>query len=138
MFAGIVDVAMAERGEEAKVTKGFMAAQAVFSALNAANGAYSAMASIPYVGPVLGAIAAASALASGYANVRAIYKTDESGKNINTSTPNTVQTAPVSYTKELLGDKEKEMINQPQIVCVVEDINNVQNRVKVREANSSF
>lgn len=138
MFAGIVDVAMAERGEEAKVTKGFMAAQAVFSALNAANGAYSAMASIPFVGPVLGAIAAASALASGYANVRMIYKTDESGKNINTSTPNTVQTAPVSYTKELLGDKEKEMINQPQIVCVVEDINNVQNRVKVKEANSSF
>lgn len=115
-----------------------MAAQAVFSALNAANGAYSAMASIPFVGPVLGAIAAASALASGYANVRMIYKTDESGKNINTSTPNTVQTAPVSYTKELLGDKEKEMINQPQIVCVVEDINNVQNRVKVKEANSSF
>ena len=138
LFSGIVDVAMAERGEEAKVTKGFMAAQAVFSALNAANGAYSAMASIPYVGPVLGAIAAASALASGYANVRMIYKTDESGKNINTSTPNTVQTAPVSYTKELLGDKEKEMINQPQIVCVVEDINNVQNRVKVKEANSSF
>ena len=138
LFAGIVDIAMAERGEEAKVTKGFMAAQAVFSALNAANGAYSAMASIPYVGPYLGAIAAASALASGYANVRMIYKTDESGKNINTSTPNTVQTAPVSYTKELLGDKEKEMINQPQIVCVVEDINNVQNRVKVKEANSSF
>ena len=139
MFAGIVDVAMAERGEEAKVTKGFMAAQAVFSALNAANGAYSAMASIPYVGPVLGAIAAASALASGYANVRAIYKTDESGKNINTSTPNTVQTAPVSYTKELLGDKEKEMINQP-IKCYVteSDITDTQNRVKVKEANSSF
>lgn len=138
IFSGIVDVATAKRGEEAKVTKGFMAAQAVFSALNAANGAYSAMASIPYVGPVLGALAAASALASGYANVRMIYKTDESGKNINTSTPNTVQTAPVSYTKELLGDKEKELINQPQIVCVVEDINNMQNRVKVKEANSSF
>ncbi len=139
LFSGIVDVAIAERGEEAKVTKGFMAAQAVFSALNAANGAYSAMASIPYVGPVLGAIAAASALASGYANVRAIYKTDESGKNINTSTPNTVQTAPVSYTKELLGDKEKEMINQP-IKCYVteSDITNTQNRVKVKEANSSF
>ena len=138
MFAGLADASSAIWGEESKATKGFMAAQAVFSALNAANGAYSAMASIPYVGPVLGAIAAASALASGYANVRMIYKTDESGKNINTSTPNTVQTAPVSYTKELLGDKEKEMINQPQIVCVVEDINNVQNRVKVKEANSSF
>lgn len=138
MFAGLADASAAVWGEESKATKGFMAAQAVFSALNAANGAYSAMASIPFVGPVLGAIAAASALASGYANVRMIYKTDESGKNINTSTPNTVQTAPVSYTKELLGDKEKEMINQPQIVCVVEDINNVQNRVKVKEANSSF
>lgn len=138
MFAGLADASSAIWGEESKATKGFMAAQAVFSALNAANGAYSAMASIPYVGPVLGAIAAASALASGYANVRMIYKTDESGKNINTSTPNTVQTAPVSYTKELLGDKEKEMINQPQIVCVVEDINNVQNRVKIKEQNSSF
>ena len=139
MFAGLADASSAIWGEESKATKGFMAAQAVFSALNAANGAYSAMASIPYVGPVLGAIAAASALASGYANVRAIYKTDESGKNINTSTPNTVQTAPVSYTKELLGDKEKEMINQP-IKCYVteSDITDTQNRVKVKEANSSF
>lgn len=139
MFAGLADASAAIWGEESKATKGFMAAQAVFSALNAANGAYSAMASIPYVGPVLGAIAAASALASGYANVRMIYKTDESGKNINTSTPNTVQTAPVSYTKELLGDKEKEMINQP-IKCYVteSDITNTQNRVKVKEANSSF
>lgn len=139
MFAGLADASAAVWGEESKATKGFMAAQAVFSALNAANGAYSAMASIPYVGPVLGAIAAASALASGYANVRMIYKTDESGKNINTSTPNTVQTAPVSYTKELLGDKEKEMINQP-IKCYVteSDITNTQNRVKVKEANSSF
>ena len=139
MFAGLADASAAIWGEESKASKGFMAAQAVFSALNAANGAYSAMASIPYVGPVLGAIAAASALASGYANVRMIYKTDESGKNINTSTPNTVQTAPVSYTKELLGDKEKEMINQP-IKCYVteSDITNTQNRVKVKEANSSF
>lgn len=139
MFAGLADASSAIWGEESKATKGFMAAQAVFSALNAANGAYSAMANIPYVGPVLGAIAAASALASGYANVRMIYKTDESGKNINTSTPNTVQTAPVSYTKELLGDKEKEMINQP-IKCYVteSDITNTQNRVKVKEANSSF
>ena len=139
MFAGLADASSAIWGEESKATKGFMAAQAVFSALNAANGAYSAMASIPYVGPVLGAIAAASALASGYANVRMIYKTDESGKNINTSTPNTVQSAPVSYTKELLGDKEKEMINQP-IKCYVteSDITNTQNRVKVKEANSSF
>lgn len=139
MFAGLADASSAIWGEESKASKGFMAAQAVFSALNAANGAYSAMASIPFVGPVLGAIAAASALASGYANVRMIYKTDESGKNINTSTPNTVQTAPVSYTKELLGDKEKEMINQP-IKCYVteSDITNTQNRVKVKEANSSF
>ena len=139
MFAGLADASSAIWGEESKASKGFMAAQAVFSALNAANGAYSAMASIPYVGPVLGAIAAASALASGYANVRMIYKTDESGKNINTSTPNTVQTAPVSYTKELLGDKEKEMINQP-IKCYVteSDITDTQNRVKVKEANSSF
>lgn len=98
------------------------------------------MASIPYVGPVLGAAAAAAALASGYANVKAIYATNADGSNVSTSiaAPAALNTTPISYTKELLGDKEKDIINQPQIVCVVDDINTVQKKVKVTESNASF
>lgn len=98
------------------------------------------MASIPYVGPVLGAAAAAAALASGYANVKAIYATNADGSNVSTSiaAPAALNTTPISYTKELLGDKEKDVINQPQIVCVVDDINTVQKKVKVTENNASF
>ena len=98
------------------------------------------MASIPYVGPVLGAAAAAAALASGYANVKAIYATNADGSNVSTSiaAPAALNTTPISYTKELIGDKEKDIINQPQIVCVVDDINTVQKKVKVTESNASF
>jgi hypothetical protein len=46
--------------------------KAIIDAFGAANGAYNALASIPYVGPVLGAAAAAAALVAGMANVAAI------------------------------------------------------------------
>lgn len=140
VFGGVADAVGAIWGEQSEAAKGFQAAQAVFNALSAANGAYSSMASIPYVGPVLGAAAAAAALASGYANVKAIYATNADGSNVSTSiaAPAALSTTPISYTKELLGDKEKDIINQPQIVCVVDDINTVQKKVKVTENNASF
>jgi hypothetical protein len=46
--------------------------QATVDAIAGANAAFKAMAGIPVVGPALGYIAAASALAAGYANVRMI------------------------------------------------------------------
>jgi len=48
--------------------------QATVDAIAGANAAFTAMAGIPVVGPALGYIAAASALAAGYANVRMIEK----------------------------------------------------------------
>ena len=140
VFGGVADAVGAIWGEQSEAAKGFQAAQAVFNALSAANGAYSSMASIPYVGPVLGAAAAAAALASGYANVKAIYATNADGSNVSTSiaAPAALNTTPISYTKELIGDKEKDIINQPQIVCVVDDINTMQKKVKVTESNASF
>ena len=141
VFGGVADAVGAIWGEESEAAKGFQAAQAVFNALSAANGAYSSMASIPYVGPVLGAAAAAAALASGYANVKAIYATNADGSNVSTSiaAPAALNTTPISYTKELIGDKEKDIINQP-IKCFVteQDITETQNKVKVTENNASF
>lgn len=129
-----------EQKKAAKTAKGFKAAQAVIDALSAANGAYSSMSSIPYVGPALGAAAAAAALIAGYANVKQILAQDVSGSTIQqaTGTPASVNVPAISYTRNLVGDKELEEINKPQVCLVVEDLNNVQNRMQVRESNATF
>lgn len=129
-----------EQKKAAKTAKGFKAAQAVIDALSAANGAYSSMSSIPYVGPALGAAAAAAALIAGYANVKQILAQDVSGSTIQqaTGTPASVNVPAISYTRNLVGDKELEQINKPQVCLVVEDLNNVQNRMQVRESNATF
>ena len=57
--------------------RGLQAASAMMNALGSAVGAYNSMASIPYVGPALGAIAAAAALAAGIANVKQIMATSK-------------------------------------------------------------
>lgn len=129
-----------EQKKAAKTAKGFKAAQAVIDALSAANGAYSSMSSIPYVGPALGAAAATAALIAGYANVKQILAQDVSGSTIQqaTGTPASVNVPAISYTRNLVGDKELEEINKPQVCLVVEDLNNVQNRMQVRESNATF
>lgn len=129
-----------EQKKAAKTAKGFKTAQAVIDALSAANGAYSSMSSIPYVGPALGAAAAAAALIAGYANVKQILAQDVSGSTIQqaTGTPASVNVPAISYTRNLVGDKELEEINKPQVCLVVEDLNNVQNRMQVRESNATF
>lgn len=50
-------------------------AETIIQTYRAAQGAYAAMASIPYVGPALGVAAAAAAIAVGFARVQAINST---------------------------------------------------------------
>ena len=77
----------AKRREEANKEsfenlKKLQIAQAIINTLAAAVSAYQSMASIPYVGPALGAAAAAAALVAGYAQVRQIQATNyESGSS---------------------------------------------------------
>ena len=70
-FANIATIV----GKESKAGKAAAAAGATVSALQGATSAFASLAPIPFVGPVLGGIAAAAALVSGYANVKAIYAT---------------------------------------------------------------
>lgn len=70
-------------GKGSALSKGMAAAQAVQDTLKGANAAYSALAGIPVVGPALGAVAYAAAMAQGYGNVRKIL----ASKNIETSAP---------------------------------------------------
>ena len=66
-------------GEETEAGKAMAVVQATVDTYKGATAAYSAMAGIPYVGPVLGAAAAGAAIVSGLANVKAILSADESG-----------------------------------------------------------
>lgn len=59
-------------GKQSAAYKAIASAQALVQSFLSANEAFASLASIPYVGPVLGAIAAAAALAGGLANVAAI------------------------------------------------------------------
>lgn len=130
-------------GEESKVGKGFATAQALIDTYSAANSAYSAMAGIPIVGPALGAAAAAAAIVAGMANVKKIWEVDEtsgaSSASASVAAPAALNTAPVEYTRNLLGDKETDELNQPVKCYVVEsDITSVQTKVAVTESNASF
>lgn len=132
-------------GEESKVGKGFATAQALIDTYSAANSAYSAMAGIPIVGPALGAAAAAAAIVAGIANVKKIWEVDEtsgasaSSASASVAAPAALNTAPVEYTRNLLGDKETDLLNEPVKCYVVEsDITNAQTKVAVTESNASF
>lgn len=132
-------------GEESKVGKGFATAQALIDTYSAANSAYSAMAGIPIVGPALGAAAAAAAIAAGIANVKKIWEVDEtsgasaSSASASVAAPAALNTTPVEYTRNLLGDKETDLLNEPVKCYVVEsDITNAQTKVAVTESNASF
>lgn len=82
---------LAEQGS--KKQKDIAAAAATIDALASANAAFRSMASIPTAGPVLGAFAAASALAAGYANVKKIYATSPGSKSSLSSTSSTSSTS---------------------------------------------
>jgi len=66
-------------GEQSSIYKASAIATATIDTYKAATGAYSAMASIPYVGPILGAAAAGAAIVAGLANVAAIRGAREQG-----------------------------------------------------------
>lgn len=66
-------------GEQNALYKASAIAQTVWDTYRAAQGAYSALAPIPIVGPALGAAAAAAAVAAGLANVAKIRSAREQG-----------------------------------------------------------
>lgn len=160
VFGGLASLAQAEMNNDKKSEKeraqaanayaGLSIAQATIDTYKSANEAYSAMASIPYVGPVLGAAAAAAAVIAGIANVRQIIQTTQQAKlsasasistsaGASTTPPAALNTNPVTYTRNLLGDKETEELNNPIKCYVLEsEITSKQTKVAVTESNASF
>ena len=143
---GDVFSTISELSEEgSKEAKGFAIAAAVMDTLSSAVGAYKSTVTIPYVGPILAPIAAATALAAGYAQVKKIQSTDI--KNGNGGMGSSVGVSPsipsdltnVSYTRNLMGDAETEELNKSQRVILVEsDMEESLRKVEIRESNTDF
>jgi len=66
-------------GEETAAGKAMAVTQATIQTFLGAQSAFTSMSAIPVVGPALGAIAAAAAVASGIANVKSILSADSGG-----------------------------------------------------------
>lgn len=138
-----------EAAKQYKVVQGIQAAQTMVNSLDAAMGAYSSLASIPYVGPALGIAAAASTLAFGIAKVRQIqntnpYNVDSSNNDSNSpavATP-VIQDYNPAVFQNLTGQLETEQLanameNRPLWVSVT-DVDRVQNQVKVKDQETTF
>ena len=117
-------------------------AKALISTYLAATGA---LADTPG-GPIARAVAMAATLATGLAQVISIWKVNPKGETSpSTAQPSTpsiaepvmVDSQPFTYTRTAQTFEEEDQLNQPMFVSVT-DINNVQNRVKVVEQESSF
>lgn len=131
-------------GENTLAYKASATAKAIIDTYLAAN----AVLAEQQGGYIARAVAMAATIASGIANVIAIWKTDTSGASgasgisssasvAAISTPTVADSTPYSYSRTLQTEEEEEKLNQPIYVSVT-DINNVQNKVKVREKNSTF
>lgn len=72
MFKNMTATAATSSREMFEINKAAAITETTINTYRAAQGAYAAMASIPYIGPALGIAAAAVAVAAGLANVQAI------------------------------------------------------------------
>lgn len=133
-----------QREKSFKVYKALATTQAIIDTISSAQGAYKAMVGIPFVGPILAPIAAATAVIAGLANVKAIQNeqlpsSGGASSEAATVAPSALTQAPVEYTRNLLGNKETDELNNPVKCYVVEsDITSAQTKVAVTESNASF
>jgi hypothetical protein len=79
-------------------------------------------------------------ITTGIANVKSILAVKPSSSNsASVPAPAALSTAPIEYTRNLLGDKETEKLNNPIKCYVLEsDISDTQNKVQVTESSASF
>ena len=113
-------------------------ASTIITTLTSAMEAFQSVASIPIVGPALGAAAAASTIAVGMMQVNKIRQTKKNSSNASVSTGaiQTVQT-PTQMTN-ITGFSDNIELPDQRVYVLESDITNAQNHVQVVENNSSF
>jgi len=105
-------------GEESKAGKAAAIAQTTIETYKGATAAYASLAGVPIVGPALGAVAAAAAVAAGLANIKAIQSTGEPVSAPAVANPggrgapafNIVGASPENQLAQALGEQEQKPV----------------------------
>lgn len=142
----VLDIAGKILGKQTVAGKAVAVASATINAIEGAAKSFTSLASIPIVGPALGAVAAGAALVAGYARVKAILavKVPGASDGASASLPSApVQAVPslTANTGALLTQNAQKNTNaqQPLRVVVLEsDITKTQDRVAKIEQNAQF
>ena len=119
-FANVASIA----GENSKVGKAAAIAATIIDTYQSATASYKALAGIPIVGPALGAVAAAAAVAAGIENVKRIKQQDVnqvSSGNVSGASPSFGSTTPVAsppQTVQQQFQQEALLAQTPQITDV--------------------
>ena len=142
-------------GESTKLGKGFAIAAATIDAIASAVAGFRAgmnqwadAGPMAWMAPVQAALNATMALTAGFAEVQKIRNVDTSGNAsggggstaLAMAIPNIEGlSSPVDYTRQVTTETEKEEMNQGNRVYILEsDIQQSNNRVKVREEETTF
>lgn len=126
-----------------KAQKGFATAETLINTYAAAQKIFSAYAGVPIPGFAWALMAAA--IATGLANVKAIWDVDTSGNAspsasvANGVPPSIASTMPANYTRNLVGDSELTELNRPVKAYVVQsEVTAEQDINRQREESASF
>ena len=152
--AGILKDLSAAMGENTKMGKGFAIASATIDTIASAVAGFRAgynqwrdAGPMAWMAPVQAAINATAALVAGYAQVQKIASVDTSGSAQASgggatalAIPNIEGlSSPIDYTRQVTTETEREQMNQDNRVYILEsDIQQSNNRVRVREEETTF
>ena len=152
--AGILKDLSAAMGENTKMGKGFAIASATIDTIASAVAGFRAgynqwrdAGPMAWMAPVQAAINATAALVAGYAQVQKIASVDTSGAAQASgggatalAIPNIEGlSSPIDYTRQVTTETEREQMNQENRVYILEsDIQQSNNRVRVREEETTF
>lgn len=128
-----------------KTVKPFQIAQATVSMIQGMVSAFAgAMQLGPIAGPPVGFALASAVLGMGLMNIQKIKNTEynKSGSSTAPVQAPQINELPVTYTQNITNESDidnlRNAIQSANISVSVSDINDAQNRVKVRDNNSSF
>ena len=152
--AGILKDLSSAMGESTKMGKGFAIAAATIDTIASAVAGFRAgmnqwadAGPLAFMAPIQAAINATAALVAGFAQVQKIQSVDTSG-NAQASGGGATALAipnieglssPIDYTRQVTTETEREQMNQDNRVYILEsDIQQSNNRVRVREEETTF
>lgn len=105
MFTDLTSLMNTESRKMFEIGKAGAIADTIVRTHSSAQKAYDAMASIPYVGPALGAAAAAAAITSGIARVQAINSTNFGSKSASSAATGTSAPSGAAATGQPAGEQ---------------------------------